>query len=284
MMLRAGFISYLNAYPFYFPFQFLKDEELKGLELHVKRPGVLNAMLRNNELDISLISFMEYALNPDLYELVQGVGLSSKGYVDSVKLFSKVPMNQLNGHNIHTTSASATSVAVMEILLKENGISNYTCAQYDVKNGIPDKTAALSIGDEALTEDTHKFKFVYDLGEMWNKLFGRNIVFATAAIRKDSIEEKLPQINTFIKELQDAPRRSFNNSVSFETACKKQYPDIKDPMAYLNRLHFSMSSSEEDDISFFLKKAYEHGLLKKAVKPEFFVPALELAGNGEVNA
>jgi len=261
----------------------MKDEELKGLQLVVKRPGVLNTMLRNNDLDISLISFMEYAQNPELYELVQGVGLSSKGYVDSVKLFSKVPMNELNGHNIHTTSASATSVAVMEILLRENNVKDYVCATYDVKEGIPDKTAALSIGDEALTEDTHKFKYVYDLGEMWNKLFNRNIVFATAAIRKDSIETKLPQINLLVRELQEAPAKSFKQTEKFEIACRNQYPNIKAPMTYLNRLHFSMSKSEEEDIEFFLKKAHEHGLLEKAVKPEFFVPALELAGNGEIN-
>ncbi|MCM8538957.1 MAG: menaquinone biosynthesis protein [Lentisphaeraceae bacterium] len=283
-MLRAGFISYLNAYPFYYPFQFLKGEELTGLELTIERPGKLNSMLRNGELDISLISFMEYAKYPHLYELIQGIGLSSKGYVDSVKLFSKVPIKDLNGHNIHTTNASATSVAIMEILLKENDVHDYICAPYEATEGIPDKTAALAIGDEALTENTKHFSYVYDLGEMWNKLFSRNIVFATAAIRKDSIEYKLPQINSFVNELKNAPKKSFADNGSFEEACKKQFPDIKDPMAYLNRLHFGMSQSEEKDIEFFLSKAFEHALLTKLVKPEFFIQALELAGNGELNA
>lgn len=282
MTLRAGFISYLNAYPFYYPFQFLTDEELLGLELIVRRPGQLNKMLRSNELDISLISFMEYAKHPDLYELIQGIGLSSKGYVDSVKLFSKVPIDELNGHNIHTTNASATSVAVMEILLKENGVRNYNCAPYDAEGGIPNKTAALAIGDEALTEDTGQFTHIYDLGEMWNKLFKRNIVFAVAAIRKDSIEDKLPQINTFVQELRNAPKKSYSDCSEFEAACKKQFPNIEDPMAYLNRLHFGMGESEEQDICFFLEKAFEHKLLTSHIKPEFFVPALELAKNGEI--
>ena len=117
---------------------------------------------------------------------------------------------------------------------------------------------------------------------MWNQLFNRNIVFATAAIRKDSIEAKLPQINIFVNELKNAPKRSFSDEVKFEEACKKQFPSIKDPMAYLNRLHFSMSLSEEKDIEFFLNKAFEHDLLSHPVKPEFFTPALELAGNGEI--
>ena len=281
-MLKIGFISYLNAYPFYYPFQFLKEEELSGLELIVKRPGVLNSMLRENELDISLISFMEYAKNPDLYELVQGIGLSSKGYVDSVKLFSKVPLQELNGHNIHTTNASATSVAVMEILLRENAVKDYKCAPYDAGSGIPDRTAALAIGDEALTENTQQFSYIYDLGEMWNKLFNRNIVFAAAAIHKDSLEAKRPQINTIVHELRSAPKRSFSEKIKFQEACKKQFPDIKDPVAYLNRLHFGMGESEEQDIGFFLEKAFEHGLLKTLIKPQFFVPALEMAGNGDI--
>lgn len=278
-MLRIGFISYLNAYPFYYPFQFMKDEELTGWQLNVERPGTLNRMLRENDLDISLISFMEYAKNPELYELIKGIGLSSKGYVDSVKLFSKVPMNELNGHNIHTTNASATSVCVMEILLHENSVKEYTCKSYDAAHGIPDRTAALSIGDEALTENTERFEYVYDLGEMWHKLYQRNIVFAVCAVRKDSLEYKLPHINSFVRELQEAPAKSFKDREKFSRACHRQYPLIKDPMGYLDRLHFSMGESEEKDINFFLQKAQEFRLLPTLVKPEYFLPALELAGD-----
>ena len=87
-MLKVGFISYLNAFPYYFPFQNLSDEEKLGWELIVERPGDLNRMVREAELDLSFVSFMEYATNPDKYLMVPGIGLSSKGYVDSVKLLS----------------------------------------------------------------------------------------------------------------------------------------------------------------------------------------------------
>ncbi len=276
-MIKIGFISYRNAYPFYYPFQFMKDEELIGWKLIVERPGVLNKMLRNGELDISLISFMEYAKNPHLYELVRGIGLSSKGYVDSVKLFSKVPLTELSKQTIYTTNASATSVAVMEILLRENGVKNYKCTNYDASGGIPNEIAVLAIGDEALTEDTHQFKFTYDLGEMWNKLFGRNIVFAVCAVRKESILQESPNLNSFIRELVKSPARAFANRNEFSKACQRQFPLIPEPMAYLDRLQFSMGKAEEEDIRFFLAKAYEYKLLPNIVKPEFFTPALELA-------
>ena len=114
-MLRVGFISYLNAYPFYYPFQNMSSEETQGWQLIVDRPGILNKKIHDGELDVSLVSFMEYAKNPEKYLLVPGVGLSSKGYVDSVRLLSQKPLNELHGSEIRITSASATSVAVMEI-------------------------------------------------------------------------------------------------------------------------------------------------------------------------
>ena len=179
-MLRAGFITYLNAYPFYYPFE-LTSNNMPGWEFSVERPGVLNKMIREGELDISLISFMEYASRPEKYQIIKGIGLSSKGYVDSVKLVSKVPLEQLHGCNIKITSASATSVAVMEIILRESGITDYECAVYDVNHGIPDCTAALTIGDEALLADTSEYPYSYDLGEIWQLLFSHNIVFAVCA-------------------------------------------------------------------------------------------------------
>ncbi|NQZ59110.1 MAG: hypothetical protein HRT88_16780, partial [Lentisphaeraceae bacterium] len=118
-MLKVGFISYLNAFPFYYPF--LKETENNDKwQFSVERPGILNKMLADGELDVSLVSFMEYAARKDAYKLVTGIALSSKGYVDSVRLLSKVPMSELHGCEIRTTNASATSAAIMQILLHEN--------------------------------------------------------------------------------------------------------------------------------------------------------------------
>ena len=276
-MLKVGFISYLNAYPFYYPFEIMPQEACIGWEFTVARPGVLNKMLHDKELDISLVSFMEYASNPDQYEIIKGIGLSSKGYVDSVRLISKKPIEELNGCEIRTTSASATSVAVMEILLKEHGVNSYTCCRYDVNKGIPDCEAALTIGDEALTADTHEFQYSYDLGEIWKNLFNRNIVFAVCAVQKDAVEWKMTDLNSFVRELQNAPKFCQKNRDEFEEACYRRYPDIANPMQYLDRLHFQMEEHEEDDLQFFLRKAYEYKLINKLFEPEYFVPALELA-------
>lgn len=275
-MLKVGFISYLNAYPFYFPFQNMSEEELTGWEIIVDRPGKLNKMIHDGNLDVSLVSFMEYAANPEKYLLVPEIGLSSKGYVDSVRLLSNVPMQDLECKEILVTSASATSVAVMKILLHEFGVRNYTCKTYEASQGIPNGKAALTIGDEALTEKTD-YKFSYDLGEIWQKKFSRNIVFATCIINRKSVEWKQAQLNSLIATLQDAPKFSYADKNRFEEACLKQYPAIKAPMHYLDRLQFKMGKAETSDMEFFLKKAFDCGLLKTMVKPEYFQPLPELA-------
>ena len=280
-MLRVGFISYLNAFPFYFPFAKMSPEECLDWQFTIERPGVLNRMLKENELDISLVSFMEYASRPAKYQIIRGIGLSSKGYVDSVKLLSKVPMEELKACEIRTSNASATSVSAMEILLRECGVDNYTCSPYDVTEGIPDCLAALTIGDEALTAETSHFDYSYDLGEIWQQRFKRNIVFAVCAVRKEAVDWKLTSLSSFVTELQKAPLYCQSNRREFEQACRQRYPEISAPMSYLHRLRFQMETQEEDDILFFLKKAWEYKLISKEVVPEYFSPPLQLA-TGEV--
>ena len=275
-MLKVGFISYLNAYPFYYPFQQMSDDELKGWEVVVDRPGKLNKMIHEDELDVSLVSFMEYAANPDKYLLVPEIGLSSKGYVDSVRLLSNIRIQDLAEHEILVTSASATSVAVMKILLHDCGVKGYSCKTYEAPKGIPHGTAALTIGDEALTEKTN-YKFSYDLGEIWQKKFSRNIVFATCIINRKAVEWKQAELNSLIATLQSAPKYSYENKKDFELACLNQFPAIKAPMSYLDRLQFKMGEAEISDLKFFLNKAYECGLLKTLVEPEYFQPLTELA-------
>lgn len=274
-MLKAGFISYLNAYPFYYPFH-KKLIDTKGWELIVKRPGELNAMMKNSELDVSLISAIEYAFYPKQYQIVANIGLSSNGYVDSVKLVSKYPMEELAGKNIEMTSASATSAMAMKILFQEKGIST-NIVKYPVENGLPlHADAFLVIGDEALTENCSDFQFSYDIGEIWQEEFGRNIVFAIAVVNESSILEKISELTEFCRELQRAPFVSENDE-NFVKACREYYPNISQPMSYLANLQFSFNEKSMSDLKFFFEQAHKHGLISTNPELVFFEPAFELA-------
>ncbi|MCH2205470.1 MAG: hypothetical protein MK132_06340 [Lentisphaerales bacterium] len=84
-------------------------------------------------------------------------------------------------------------------------------------------------------------------------------------------------MNSLIATLQNAPHNAYKNPEAFEKACLEQYPQISNPINYLNRLQFKMSAAEVSDLKFFLKKAYKCGLLKEPVEPEYFQPLPELA-------
>ena len=269
-MLKVGLINYLNAYPFTWPLS--KDRNCGKLWSPVlERPGRLNQLLAEGELQVSLVSAFEYLRNRQNYVVAPGIALSSKGYVDSVKLVSKVPVEKLHGEKIFITSASATSISIMRILLGERGIIPSELISYDCHKGVPEHAlAALTIGDEALTEDFSSFPVSWDLGEAWRLLFHRDIVFALCVIRKDAMNKHEREIETLIKKLQQAPAESFACEETFAKACRAAYPQIEKPMTYLRKLHFECGETEIDNFNFYLKLCAKHNLIPEVFEPEYY--------------
>lgn len=86
MKLKVGWIQYANVYPIFYV---LEKEGLLTEEIHLVKgvPSQLNWALRNDLIDVSPSSSVEYLLNKELYDYVDGICISSKEYVGSV-LFS----------------------------------------------------------------------------------------------------------------------------------------------------------------------------------------------------
>ena len=275
-MLKVGLINYLNAFPFTWPLS--KDRHCGKLWSPVlSRPGDLNRMLANNELQVSLVSAFEYLRNRKNYLVAPKIALSSKGYVDSVKLVSKVPINNLHGEKIFITSASATSISILRILLGERGIIPQELITYDCHQGVPENAlAALTIGDEALTEDFSSFEVSWDLGEAWRLLFHRDIVFALCVIRKDALSKYDNEIDILVEKLQKAPKESFACEETFAKACRAAYPQIEKPMTYLRKLHFKCGKTEIENLNFYLKLCAKHNLIEKVFEPEYYTMQSEI--------
>ena len=275
MSIRAGFISYLNAYPFLFPFE---QECQESWQLTIDRPAILNGMMRSGELDLSLVSSMEYAKNFHEYLIIPHIGLSSKGYVDSVKLISKKPLSELNGAHIAVTNSSASSIVILQVLLKHWNIEA-TFETYCAKEDIPqDFDAALTIGDEAMTQSDGEYIHSYDLGQSWREEFNRNIVFAIAIVRKDSFTEKAEELEDFIKELQAAPAKSAADKTTFAKNCYDNYPKIKSPLEYLKLLDYDLDDQRISNLQFMFDKAFEADILPEKVELNFLgTPSTSLA-------
>jgi chorismate dehydratase len=82
-------------------------------------PGELNILMKEGSLDMSPISAGAYPEMQDSVVLLPDFCLSSIGYVRSVVLQSKLPIEDLDMKKIGLTSASKTSMVLLKILLEK---------------------------------------------------------------------------------------------------------------------------------------------------------------------
>lgn len=187
MMLRIGEINYLNCTPLFTSLRSnYPESDYRFIAGH---PSELNAKLRGNEIDLCPSSSIEYARNPDLYRILPDLSISSKGPVRSVLLFSKLPIDSLDGASIGLTSESETSVILLKILLslKFSFANSYSRVEVIDRTLSPEHDALLLIGDRALLAAAQERSgYVYDLGELWYEFTGRPFVFALWLLREDA--------------------------------------------------------------------------------------------------
>src|SRR5438093_13655315 len=79
-------------------------------------PAELNDLLVAGELDVSVISAIEYARHGKELLLLPDLAISCDGPVRSVALFSKKPVSDLGSRTVLLSASSRTSVALLELL------------------------------------------------------------------------------------------------------------------------------------------------------------------------
>lgn len=188
-MLRIGQIEYANCTPL---FHVLREHfPASEYEFVSGVPAALNQMLLAGKIDVCPSSSIEYALHPELYSILPDLSISSAGPVASVLLFSRVPIEDLDGCIIRLSSESATSVNLLKILLsKRFGVScSYEMAPPVAADAEDSSSALLLIGDSALkTAKEVDARYVYDLGELWYSWTGYPFVFALWLCRNEIAE------------------------------------------------------------------------------------------------
>ncbi|MFH0974874.1 MAG: menaquinone biosynthesis protein [Spirochaetota bacterium] len=260
--MKLGYIDYLNCYPFYY--HMFEKDKVADVKIFPGYPSNLNRMMMLRELDMSPISAGAY---PDIVghaALLTDFCLSSVGYVGSVNLVSKVPIEVLDGKAIGVTNASATSVALMKILLERfYGIK----PSYVPSPPLPDMNnfdAALLIGNEAMMTLPVPIAYKYDLGELWFRKTGYPVVFAVFAVQKSALD-------TFKKQIADIIG-SYNKSLDCMKAekdmvvkkAKKRYPDIVYNIDfYYSLFQYEFTKELKEALKFYFDIAAEMGLLKK---------------------
>lgn len=187
--MRTGRIGYINCYPVYGAI----DRGVCTLpgELVTGTPSELNDLLVAGELDVSVISAVEYARHARDLVLLPDLAISCDGPVRSVALFSRRPVAALDGRTVLVSASSRTSVALFDLLCRHVwGIrpnlahARAEAADLGTLAGLP-HDALLVIGDPALLlTEQHAYPHRYDLGEEWKRWTGLPFVFAVWAARR----------------------------------------------------------------------------------------------------
>jgi chorismate dehydratase len=187
--MRIGRIGYINCYPVYGAMD--NGVVAPPGELVTGTPAELNDLLVAGELDVSVISAVEYARHSKDLVLLPDLAISCDGPVKSVVLYSKLPVTELKGRTVLVTASSRTSIALLELLCREvwKVLPQFAQARaeavdLDALVRLP-HDALLVIGDPALLlAGRSGYPHRYDLGEEWKRWTGLPFVFAVWAARR----------------------------------------------------------------------------------------------------
>ncbi len=189
--MRLGRIGYINCYPVYGAID--RGEVELAAELVTGTPSELNDLLAAGELDVSVISAVEYARNAACYNLLPDLAISCDGPVRSVMLFTRRDVRELSGATCLVSASSRTSVLLLELLCRE--VWNVRPAFVEARAEATDlehlrtlpHEAVLVIGDPALLLSVAgTYPHQYDLGEVWKQWTGLPFVFAVWAARREA--------------------------------------------------------------------------------------------------
>ncbi len=254
--MKIGLIPYLNLYPLYF---YLKK---KGFQFIEGVPTELNQMIRKGQIDVSPSSSVEYLRHPELYSLIPGHSISSRGEVKSIILFSRLPLEKLKGKRILSTYQSGTSVLLLEVLLKRFYNMEFTLESSNgsLEEGLKRAEAYLLIGDDALKWLKYNSGlYCYDLGLLWQKQTGLPFVYALWIARKEIKKEEMA---CFTRELDRAKQYALQNLKELALGLKgESFLNTDEIVQYWKGLSYDFTPEHEKGLELFRSYLLEMGLL-----------------------
>jgi chorismate dehydratase len=199
---KVGAVSYLNTKPLIHPLwgqpQFPGSAEI---ELLLDVPSRLADDLKRGALDVGLIPIIEYfRLNAPGYRIIPHISIASRGAVQSIQLFSRVPISDIR--RVALDTSSRTSRALVQIVLAEKYQlqPEFTSCPSSIEPQSVDADAVLLIGDAALKR-LGSTDYALDLGAEWDALTGLPFVYACWVARGGVDLRNVPQTLQRAKEL-----------------------------------------------------------------------------------
>jgi chorismate dehydratase len=239
--IKVAAVSYLNTLPLVYGFK--KGLMQNQIELSFDFPAKIAEQLIAKQIDVALVP-VAVLKKLENYTIISNYCIGANGAVASVCLLSDVPLADIR--HIYLDYQSKTSVALLKLLLKNylHLKVNFIDATEGYESLISGDIAGLVIGDRAF-KLRGKFKYVFDLAEVWHTYTKLPFVFAVWV--SNTI---LPQ--QFITEFDKAVELGLQriDEIIEEVA----YPlyDLKD--YYTNKISYLFSKEKQQALQLFLSQ------------------------------
>jgi len=262
--MRLGRIPWINCYPVYAALD--RGVVPPDAELITGTAAELNDLLAAGELDVSVVSAVEYARNAAAYHLLPDLAITCDGPVHSVALFSQRPVHELDGATVLRTASSRTSVLLLELLCRHRwrvrprfATVRAESSDLDALRGFPHE-AVLVIGDAALLlAAAGRYRYVTDLGSAWKDWTGLPFVFAVWASRRETDQAAVQGIHRALLEsrtwglqhLEELAALAAATTGIAEAVCRE----------YLGDLDYALSYRHLAGLTDFFRRLAQDGLV-----------------------
>lgn len=189
---RVGCVSYMNTLPLIEGLG-----KLDALRLTLTAPSRLFGLLESGDVDIALISAIDYQRSERPLTLLPVGMIGCDGPTMTVRVFSRVPFERIT--TLHADADSHTSIALVRVLMAEAGLGAPELVDFDVdafRATLPEQAASeehtvdgvwpeamLLIGDKVVTDSPPAVWYPYqaDLGASWKERTGLPFMYAAWA-------------------------------------------------------------------------------------------------------
>lgn len=194
--IKISAVSYTNTKPFIYGIK--HSSILEKIDLSLDIPADCAKKLIENQVDIGLIPVAAIPFVPNA-QIISSYCIGSVGAVNSVFIFSDVPVEEIK--TIKLDSQSRTSNNLAKVLLK-----NHFKVEVDFITDPSVKTDAIVlIGDRTFGRKAD-FKYAYDMGEEWMNFTGLPFMYAAWVANKPIPEDFLKDFDIALGEgIQNIP-------------------------------------------------------------------------------
>jgi len=182
---RIGAVNFFNTRPLIHGL-----DEVAGVEVTGRPPAELADLLERGVVDVALTPSIDYQRSEQEWVILPVGSISSLGEVLTVRVFSRVPFEEVSLLRCDVHSHTSVALARLVWRLRYGRAVSVSSYEAGVADGMEadrlaeEGGAVLLIGDKVLGQ-LGRWPFELDLGQAWTELTGLGFVYAFWAMRRE---------------------------------------------------------------------------------------------------